>query len=214
MPQFVLFETGKVQFGLVRSCINRVEPMCDTVRAAMAPDVRQRIGPPGGAIDLIDLSKALEGSVESSPGRDAEVILLNGNAGLSLLADKVGETLEAGAEQLYDLPPVFSGNARACFPKVLRIEDTMALIIAVEGLETIRPIMHHANPETCAGRESDGKEAHPGGPQQDAPAVPLDGNRLEGVMIRKLSHMIGQQVDQVVERTIAAVLERNQANTK
>ncbi len=197
MPQIVLFEIGGVQFGLYRSCIDRIEPLRDAVRAVLVPEVRQSVEFQGENLDLIDLSKVLKGVGETSAADGAEVILLQGDTGLSLLADKVGETLGVCAEHLYDLPPVFTGKARTCFPKVLRMEGTMALIIDMNGLPAILP---KTGPD------------HPERPQQKAPAVPLDGHRLERVMIEKLSLMIGQQVDHVVTRTIADVLERHQAN--
>ncbi len=196
MPQIVLFEIGGVQFGIHRSCIDRIAPMRDAARAVLVPEVRQRVGFQGESLDLIDLSMVLERDVETPAADSAEVILLQGDTGLSLLADKVGETLGVGAEHLYDLPPVFTGKARICFPKVLWMEGTMALIIDMNGLPTILPKTDPAHPER---------------PQQKAPPVPLDGRRLERVMMEKISLMIGQQVDHVVARTIADVLERHQA---
>ena len=209
MPQFVLFETGGIQFGLDRRSISGIEPISDAAGAVKNPDSGNRTGSGGQYCDPIDLSKALKGCVASSPARHAEVILLNGNTGHSLLADKVGETLEVGAEDLYDLPPVFNGKARACFQKVLRMEDTMALVIDVKGLETVFPIMHHAQQ-----KHGDGKKIHPDKPAQGAPPLSSRGDHLEAVMMKKLSHMIGQHVDQVVSRTIADVIERHRTNTK
>ena len=214
MPQFVLFETGGIQFGLEQRFISRVEPMNSAVRELKNPDLRNCIGFAGEYYHLIDFSKALGKNVAIPDFRDADVILLNGNTGLSLLADKVGETLEAGPEHLHELPPVFTGNACVCIQKVLRMEDMMALIIDVNGLETIRPIMQLSPTELGGARKTDGKGLDSDSPTQNAPAMPLGPNRLEAVLIEKLSHMIGQQVDQVMSRTITDVVEQHRTKTK
>lgn len=214
ISQFVLFETGGIQFGLDRRMIGCVGPKNYALRAVKIPDLRKRFGLPGDQLNLIDLSKAPVGRLASSPERDSEVILLNGNTGLALLADKIGKTLKVDTDHLYDLPPAFTGNARACFPKVLRMAGTMALIIDVKGLKFIRSMMHPSAAKYRKRGKSDGTRPHPDRLRQDALVVPLDGNRLEVAIIQRLSHVIGKQVDKVVSRAIADIRERQNINTK
>ena len=53
---------------------------------------------------------------------------------LFTVVDRVERAIEAESEQIAPLPPVFTGPALVCFPKVLVSDSDLILLLSPEGM--------------------------------------------------------------------------------
>jgi chemotaxis signal transduction protein len=150
MQQFVLFQTGNMQFALDQNCIKDILLIPVTLIQAQGRIQQHTIELEGRLLSLIDFAAASgqdSAPVQPSTGK---IIVLKGAPPLALLADNVIPAVDAGADQMEELPSIFAGTARACFPKVLRLEEQVALVIDTAAL---------AKFETCAAESATGRPA-------------------------------------------------------
>ncbi|MEZ4527268.1 MAG: chemotaxis protein CheW [Desulfobacterales bacterium] len=142
MKEIMLFQAGKVQFGLDLSWVKGVyraadlselpgrdEPAREGVRSCRLPD--------GAEMPLYDFpilfgmpSTALPGF---SPYR--KVIRLEAeSASLVLLADHIDRVVEASGEQIAALPPVFGEKARKWFPYIFQSDMQLIPLLDPRGM--------------------------------------------------------------------------------
>jgi chemotaxis signal transduction protein len=137
MMEMVLFKTGNVLLALDRTCIRHIGSM--SVDLGMTKDRRQQqtIDHKGETLSVIDFAASLTCQSPTPPSSDAKVIVLKGSPTLALWADSVKGKMSVNAAQLALLPPVFTGTARVCFPKVLIFKEQLVLVVDAPALASV-----------------------------------------------------------------------------
>jgi chemotaxis signal transduction protein len=128
MQELVLFQTGDMDFAIQQDCIMEIRSLAKD--AILTRECLQQVIETGdGLLILIDLASGVAHCTPPVPAADARLILVKGTPPYALLADGMHKTMEADPGQMETLPPVFEDTARACFPKVLRTQEQLALVI-------------------------------------------------------------------------------------
>jgi chemotaxis signal transduction protein len=204
MQQLVLFQTGNMQFALDRNGIKDIRPLPVKFTQAQGRIQQHSIEIEGRLLLLIDLAAASsQDSVLVHPS-NGRIIVLKGSPPLALLADNINPAIYAGADQMDELPSVFAGTALDCFPKVLRLEEQVALLIDTAAL---------AEFETCAAASmTDHPTRHKQATQNRETSLDADGGQLnsitqeiEAIIAEKLKTIISLRVQDAV----AQALRRN-----
>ena len=210
MQELLLCQTGDIEFALHRDCIDNIQsipPGSPQVRRSQQQTVENE----GGPLLLIDLASYANHRTLSPPQPDAKMIMLKGSPACALLADDVKETLEADISQMDELPPVFAGTARACFPKVLCQEEKLVLVVDTDALADCK-IDFDAAPDTYREQQNEIEErletpttekALPL-PPSSTPSISVPLEDKVGEILRKI---IEQRVQKKVAETMTLTLE-------
>ena len=92
----------------------------------------------GEEVPIYDLSAIMDVATLTPDSRNRKVMLVKVQGrDLALLVDQVERAVEVDSDFVEQLPPIFTGPPRDCFPKVLRREDELILILSPEGLGKI-----------------------------------------------------------------------------
>ena len=160
----------------------------------------------GRLLLLIDLAAASGQDTAPVHPSTGKIIVLTGSPPVGLLADNLIPAIDAGADQMDGLPAIFAGPAQACFPKVLRLEEKVALVIDAAAL---------AEFEACAAASATGRSTRQyQAAQNREPSFVADGVRLnrttqridtraiEAVIAEKLETIISLRVQEAVVRAL------------
>jgi chemotaxis signal transduction protein len=212
MQQFVLFQTGNMQFALERNCIRDILPVPETLLQARDRIQQHTIELKRRLLLLIDLAAASaqdSAPVHSSTGK---IIVLTGSPPVGLLADNVMPAIDAGEDQLDELPSIFAGPSQACFPKVLRLEEEVALVIDTAAL---------AEFEKCAAVPATGRSARQklaaqnrktsfvvDDVQLNTPPQRIDTRSIEVIIAEQLESVISLRVQEAVAHALRRYIGR------
>ncbi|MEJ2286544.1 MAG: chemotaxis protein CheW [Desulfobacterales bacterium] len=206
MQQLVLFQTGNMHFALDRNCVRDIRPIPARLTPAQGRTPHHTIEIEGRLLLLIDLAAASSQDTTPAHPSKGKIIVLTGSPPLALLADNVHGAIDAGADQMDDLPSVFAGTARACFPKVLRLEEQVALVLDAAALAefeacaaasaTDRPTRQKPaaqNPEASLAAS---------GVRLKAPSQRIDTRAIEAIIAEKLQTIISLRVQEAVVQAL------------
>lgn len=209
MRQLVLFQTGNIEFALDRDCISHIRPIPGDSTGDVGRVQQQPIEVEGRDLLLIDLAAASNEDGAATCPTEAEMIVVK-ESSLALFADQVKSTLDVKGEHMDELPSVFGGTACACFPKVLHLDDQVALVIDPDALADVETYAAklRAKPKTKRHRAEDEPKAPQPEKAQQMPtaSAPVVGDTLEAVVGDKLRDIIARRVEEVVAQTMARAL--------
>jgi chemotaxis signal transduction protein len=201
MRQLVLFQTGNMQFALDRNCIKDIRPIPETLTQAQGRIQQHTIEIDGRLLLLIDLAAASSQDTAPAHPSNGKIIVATGSPPLALLADKVNPAIDASADQMDELPLVFAGTAKACFPKVLRLEEQVALVLDASALAEFE-----TSAASAADRPTRQKQATRNletslvadGVQLNVSAQRIDTLAIEAIIEEKLQKIISLRVKEAV----------------
>lgn len=211
--QLVLFQTGSMEFALDRNCISHIRSIPEQTRETRDRIQQQTIEHEGRSLLLIDLAADANQDCAVPHPSDAKMIVVKESPPMALLADHVKCNVETNGEQMDELPPVFAGTARACFPKVLRLEDQLALVIAADALAELgiyadtAPAARQTRPHQNRDKKETFKADNPA--HSNPSSTPSADKTLENIVGEKLQLVIGRRVRKTVAETMARTLERH-----
>lgn len=208
MQQLVLFQTGNMKFALDRNCISRTRPIPERSTDSWGRVRKQTIDDEGRALILIDLAAGSNQDATAPNPSDAQMIMINSSPPIALWADRIKRPLEADGHRMEDLPPVFAGTACACFPKVLCLEDQLALVIDINTLAELE-CYTDAAPTVERTRQNPNEDKRKISRAENPLNLhPLQARTLEAVVGEKLRQFIEQRVQEMVTKAMAQALER------
>jgi chemotaxis signal transduction protein len=206
MQLLVLFQRGNMQFALDRNCIKDIRPIPVKFTQAQGRIQQHTIEIEGRLLLLIDLAAASSQDSALAHPSNGKIIVLKGSPSLALLADDINPAIYAGADQMDELPSVFAGTALDCFPKVLRLEEQVALVIDTTAL---------AEFETCAAASMTGSPARhkqatqnrgtsldANGGQLNSITQRIDTQEIEAIIAEKLKTIISLRVQDAVAQAL------------
>ncbi len=218
MSEMVVFETGNIQFALDRKCIAHIEPTAAGLKAKKNRNPLKIMTYKGNPLSVIDIAAYLDKGIDAPHLSDAKVVIIKGASDMGLWADSVKGPLVAKKEQMAELPPVFTGTARACFPNVLHLKDRLALVVDVGALASLNQCSHESvlTDETRQMQDTDKQSAAFAAKKGNSnPIAGRSGlNPLEKVVAHKLKEpAVARKLQQIIERHVKRVVARTIAET-
>ena len=134
--EFMLFQAGGKALGVALTFVRSIHR------------VNELAGPPPGDVmrhcvlndremPLYNLSRLL-GRKGQATGRKVICLAVRGTA-LALQVDTVERVAEAERHRIVPLPPVFTGQSARCFPRVLRHEERLILLLDPTSFSDLQP---------------------------------------------------------------------------
>ncbi len=206
MQQLVLFQTGNMQFALDRNCIRDIRPIPLTFKQAQGRIQQHTIEIEGRLLLLIDLVAASSQDSDLGHPSNGKIIVLKGSPPLALLADNINPGIYAGADQMDELPSVFAGTALDCFPKVLRLEEQVALVIdtaALAELETSAAASMNNRPTRHKQATQNRRiSLDASGEQLNSITQRIDTQEIDAIIAEKLETIISLRVQDAVAQAL------------
>lgn len=137
MFELILFETGNVKLAIDPKSISHIKSMVADAVDTETPHRMQTIVHEGKTMKVLNLCDSLDSEFDASISSEPNVIIVSGSPARALWADRVNGVVTVDVDQMADLPAVYKGAARACFSKVVRLADQLALVVDVAGLFAI-----------------------------------------------------------------------------
>jgi chemotaxis signal transduction protein len=131
MQRLVIFQIGNRQLGVNMELTGSIEAAAGLLDQQGSNVLMIN----GEEVPLYDLA-AVFGNAPSSLGPESRKVMLvrTRERRLALVVDRVDRVIEAESEEIAPLPPVFTGPALACFPRVLVRESELILLLNPEGM--------------------------------------------------------------------------------
>ena len=131
MQRLVIFQIGNRQLGVNMELTGSIEAAAGLLDQQGSNVLMIN----GEEVALYDLA-AVFGNAPSSLGPESRKVMLvkTRERRLALVVDRVDRVIEAESEEIAPLPPVFTGPALACFPRVLVRESELILLLNPEGM--------------------------------------------------------------------------------
>ena len=164
MQKLVLFQIGNKQFGMDMSLVTDIQqgrPVLAAQPESDDPDVLIIDGKTIPFYNLPDLF-GLNSDTKESTGQKIAMVK-DQTQTFAFLVNRVEAMIDADENQIDRLPPVFKGPASDCFPRVLRMEDSLILLMDPKGIGRIK---------TFATALESGKQ-HSSSKQSPEPAVSM-----------------------------------------
>lgn len=189
MMQLVLFETGKIHFALERKDISQIASPQNGFSSGRCRILSQTVLLKSGSLTLIDLAATANRDSEQPYPPELKIIKLKAVPSLGLLAEQVYGVLDIDTEHMDVLPPVFTGKARTCFPRTVRLDDHLALVIDAATLPKLFdvPPSEYARANNKPPAAHGGRRALPAHPEKATPDTP----NLKAPLAPKLQNKIG-----------------------
>ena len=138
MERLIFFQVGNVQFGLDMSLTRSIETASTLLAKQPGLYNGGALVLDGDEIPLYDFTRVFGDSVSSQGHETKKVMLVQAKKQLvAMVVDRVERVLEVESDQIEPLPPIFHGPARICFPRVLKREEHLILILNPEGFEEV-----------------------------------------------------------------------------
>ena len=131
--QYCTFELGPLLLGVEAHRVQEVLRFQPVTPVPLAPDfVRGLMNLRGQIVLVVDLCKKL-GSVEGAgTARPVNVLTQTSDGVVSLLADRIGDVIEASPEDFDEVPDTLQGPARDILVGALRLPDRLLLLLDPE----------------------------------------------------------------------------------
>jgi chemotaxis signal transduction protein len=138
MKELLLFQTGAMQLGMDLSSVRSIQSMPGTL--SKQPEKRNLFAPLTGDqdISLVNLSAILGDKNSSADSGNEKLIVINTqDKPVGLIVERVDRVIKADMDRIEPLSPIFQGPALSCFPKVLKHEGKLVLLLAPQRMVDI-----------------------------------------------------------------------------
>jgi chemotaxis signal transduction protein len=135
MKELLFFQVGTMQLGMDL-------PPVTSIQGAPSSVAKQSKGPKrftpvvdGKDTPLYNLLSILgEDNLSANPQNEKLILVKTRNRQVGLIVDRVDRVVTVDSDRIESLSPIFKGAARSCFPKVLKHEDRLVLLLSPEGI--------------------------------------------------------------------------------
>jgi hypothetical protein len=152
---------------------------------------------------LIDLAATPGQNAKRPYPPELKIIMLKTAPSIGLLAEQVHGALDVDTQQMDVLPPVLTGKARACFQRIMRLDDHLVLVIDAASLTQLLPDGWPSAVENKppASQEERTERTHP---KNESP----DTQEIEALIARKFQDIIGRRIKHLLPQAIAEAIEQ------
>lgn len=145
MQKLALIKIGKKTFGLDMALISNIQPASAVLPEHSDTHSHASLKLDGRNIPFYDLHDLLGEKTRFQDLAGRKLIIINDQMKtMAFLVDRVDGIVDAGGDQINLLPPVFKGPALSCFPKVLRNDGNLVLLLSPDGISRIKSELEKA----------------------------------------------------------------------
>ena len=170
MKELLLFQAGAMQLGMALSSVRSIQSMPGTL--SKHSEKHHRFAPltEDQDISLVNLSVILgDENFSAEPGNEKLIVVNTPDKPMGLIVQRVHRVIKADIDRIEPLSPIFQGPALSCFPRVLKHEGRLVLLLAPQRMvDIVRQMQISQLDANFSAREP--------GPaiQQSAPAGAID----------------------------------------
>lgn len=204
MPQLILFQTGNMHFALERNAISHIGSPTAGFSSDLCRVLCRTAVHKGCSLALIDLAATLDQDSKRPYPPELKIIMLKTAPYIGLPAEQVHGVLDVDAQQMEVLPPVFTGKARACFQRIVRLDDHLVLVIDAASLPELLPDDWQSaaeNKPPVTQKEDRTERSHA---TKDRPGM----QEIEALIVRKFQDIIGRQVKRLLSQAMAEAVAK------
>ena len=138
MMQLLLFQVGPRPFGIELPRVESIQSAKHIVGERMVNNEPYSWVLDDKQSSLYDLVSVFE---RKNVGRDLEneklIRVKAEEQSIGIIVSRVDQVISVDNDRIEPLSPIFKGASMLCFPKVLKHEDTLILILAPQGIERV-----------------------------------------------------------------------------
>lgn len=138
MKELLLFQVGALQLGMDLSFVRSIQSAPGF--ASKQEEKHNRFAPltEDHDISMVNLSAILGHENSSGDPENEKMIVVNTqDRPVGLIVERVHRVVKADIDMIEPLPPIFQGPALSCFPKVLKHEGGLVLLMSPQGMVNI-----------------------------------------------------------------------------
>ena len=135
MEELLLFQVGAMQLGMELSSVRSIQGA--TGIASKQVEKHNRFVPltEGQDVLLYNLLALLGNKNSSANSENEKLIVVNAqDRPTGLVVERVHGVIKVGNDRIEPLSPIFQGPALSCFPRVLKHEGRLVLLLAPQGM--------------------------------------------------------------------------------
>jgi hypothetical protein len=138
MKKMLLFQVGTMPYGIDLPCVKSIQSVKHIVdEGAEGSNQLTRVFDDKQA-SLYDLVSIFEKETACRDSENEKLIMVEAEGhSLGMIVSRVDQVVSVDTDRIKPLSPVFKGASMSCFPKVLKHEDALILLLAPEGIEKV-----------------------------------------------------------------------------
>ena len=145
IKELLLFQVGSMQLGMDLSFVKSIQG--EPGIASETVEKHNRFAPmvEGQNISLYNLSAILGNEKSSADPENEKLIVVNAQDWpVGLIVERVDRVIKVDNDRIEPLSPIFHFPALSCFPKVLKHEGKLVLLLTPQGIVDIARQMQKA----------------------------------------------------------------------
>lgn len=138
MKKMLLFQVGTMPYGIDLPRVKSIQSVKHIVdEGAEGSNQLTRVFDDKQA-SLYDLVSIFEKETACRNSENEKLIMVEAKGhSMGMIVSRVDQVVSVDTDRIKSLSPVFKGASMSCFPKVLKHEDTLILLLAPEGIEKV-----------------------------------------------------------------------------
>ena len=138
MKKMLLFQVGTRPFGIDLSRVKSIQSVKHNVDEGAEGSSQHSRALDGSHDSLYDLVSIFEKESTSRDFENEKLIMVEAEGqSMGMIVNRVGQVVSIDNDNIEPLSPIFKGASMSCFPKVLKHEDMLVLLLAPEGIEKV-----------------------------------------------------------------------------
>lgn len=136
MKKMLLFQVGTRPYGIDLPRVKSIQSVKHIVDEGAEGSYQHTWVFDDKQTSLYDLVSIFEKETACrDPENEKLIIVETEGHSLGIIVSRVDQVISVNTDRIEPLSPIFKGASMSCFPKVLKHEDTLILLLAPEGIE-------------------------------------------------------------------------------
>lgn len=149
MKELLLFQAGNIEFGLNLPLVNSIHSVNARFAEQAGRSHKLVQVMDGEEFPLYDLPSILADEISSGDPMSQKVIMVEAHEHpIALGVDRVKQVVSVSSDRIHPLPLIFNGLSLSCFPRVLKHEDELILLLNPEEIENLEPKIPNTETDT------------------------------------------------------------------
>ena len=147
MKKMLLFQVGAMPYGIDLSRVKSIQSVKHIADAGAESSNQLAHVFDDKQTALFDLISIFERETADRNSENEKLIMVEAEGhSLGMIVSRVDQVVSVDTDRIQPLYPIFKGASASCFPKVLKHEDALILLLAPEGIEK-EALQIEANPK-------------------------------------------------------------------
>ena len=138
MKKMLLFQVGPRPYGIDLPSVKGIQNMAHIVGEKTKGGNQLSRVFDDKQTPLYDLVSIFEKETACRDFENEKLIMVEAEGqSMGIIVSRVDQVVSVDTDMIKPLSPIFKGASMSCFPKVLKHEDALILILAPEGIERV-----------------------------------------------------------------------------